>query len=69
MELAWELARSGDYSGWWTIEAVLRNRGYSRAKSLLDNERTRERLDRSTPNSESPPKCLEAPKASAAPPT
>ena len=45
-ELAWELARSGDYSGWWAIEVELRNRGYSRAKSLLDNERTRERLDR-----------------------
>jgi hypothetical protein len=52
--LADELARSGDFGGWWEIEVELRSRGYSRARSLLDNERTRERLDRM---------CAESPKA------
>ena len=43
---AQKLARSGDYGGWWAIEVELRSQGYSRARQLLDNEHTRERLDR-----------------------
>lgn len=38
-KLADQLAASGEYSGWWAIEVELRERGYSRAKQLLDNER------------------------------
>ena len=44
--LADEMARSGDYTGWWSIEVELRSRGFSRARYLLDDERIRERLDR-----------------------
>jgi hypothetical protein len=40
------LARSGDFSGWWDIEVELRSVGYQMARDLLDNERTREQLDR-----------------------
>lgn len=45
-QLANELARSGDYSGWLDIEWELRSRGYGRARQLLDNESTRDRLDK-----------------------
>ncbi len=41
-----EMARSGDYGGWWDIEVELRSLGYFRARQLLDNERIREKLDR-----------------------
>ena len=45
-KLAYEMARSGDYGGWWAIEVELRSLGYSRARQLLDTERTREEMDR-----------------------
>jgi len=44
-KLADQMARSSEYSGWQTIEWELRALGYSRARQLLDNDRTRERLD------------------------
>ena len=44
--LAYEMARSGEYGGWWDIEVELRYLGYPRARQLLDNEQMRERLDR-----------------------
>ncbi len=44
--LAYEMARSGEYGGWWDIEVELRSLGYPRARQLLDNEQTREKLDR-----------------------
>jgi hypothetical protein len=44
--LANELTNSGQYSGWYEIEVELRSQGFPRARSLLDNERIRERLDR-----------------------
>jgi hypothetical protein len=40
------LARSGDFSSWRDIEVELRSVGYQLAPDLLDNERTREQLDR-----------------------
>ncbi len=44
--LAYQMARSGKYSGWLSIEHELRSRGYSRARHLLDRESIRERLDK-----------------------
>jgi hypothetical protein len=44
-KLADELARSGEYENWLTIEWELRRRGYGRARQLLDNEQTRERFN------------------------
>ena len=38
--------RSGDFSSWWDIEVELRSVGYQMAPDLLNNERTREQLDR-----------------------
>lgn len=43
--LAYEMARSGDYLGWRAIEVELRSQGYSRARQLLDDEKTRDQLD------------------------
>ncbi len=43
--LAYNLARSGEYTGWWAIEVELRAQGFSRARQLLDDEQTRERLN------------------------
>ena len=43
--LADNLARSGEYTGWGAIEVELGALGFSRARQLLDNEQTRERLD------------------------
>ena len=43
--LADNLARSGEYTGWWAIEVELRAQGFSRARQLLDDEQTRERLN------------------------
>ena len=40
------LARSGDFATWRGIEIELRSVGYQIAPDLLDNERTREQLDR-----------------------
>jgi hypothetical protein len=40
------LARSGDFAAWRDIEIELRSVGYQMAPDLLDNERTREQLDR-----------------------
>ncbi len=45
-DLVYELARSGGFTDWLQIDGELRKRGYSRARQLLDDERTRERLDR-----------------------
>ena len=45
-DLGYTLARSGDFMGWLQIDGALRKWGYSRARQLLDDERTRERLDR-----------------------
>ena len=44
--LARKLAQTGEYSGWWEIEVELRTQGYSRARQLLDDKRTRDGLDR-----------------------
>lgn len=44
--LALKLAQSGRCAGWLDIERELKEQGYSRAKLLLDDEHTRERLDR-----------------------
>ncbi len=44
--LADKMARSGEHSGWLDIEHELREQGYSRARYLLDDKRTRKRLDR-----------------------
>ena len=44
--LATELARSGRFSGWLSIEHHLRfEEGMPEARHALDNERIRERLD------------------------
>ncbi len=40
-----QLIRSGKHSGWLSIEWVLREEGYSRARYLLDQEGVRERID------------------------
>ena len=44
--LAYNLAQSGEHTGWWAIEVELRVQGFSRARQLLDDEQVRERLDR-----------------------
>ena len=44
-DLGYTLARSGDFTGWLQIDEELRKSGYSRARQLLDDERTRERLN------------------------
>ncbi len=43
--LAYNLAHSGEYTGWWDIEVELETQGFSRARQLLDDEQIRERLD------------------------
>ncbi len=43
--LAYNLAHSGEYTGWWDIEDELKTQGFSRARQLLDDEQIRERLD------------------------
>lgn len=43
--LATKLAQSGEYSTWLQTEQELRALGYSWARLLLDDERTRERID------------------------
>ena len=43
--LAYNLAQSGEYAGWWDIEAELKNQEFSRARQLLDNQQIRQRLD------------------------
>ncbi len=43
--LAYNLAQSGEYAGWWDIEAELKNQEFSGARQLLDNKQTRQRLD------------------------
>ena len=41
-----ELARSGQFSGWWAIEIHLRREeNCPEARHVLDDERTREELD------------------------
>ena len=44
--LAYNLAQSGEHTGWWAIEVELRVQGFSRARQLLDDQQVRERLDR-----------------------
>jgi hypothetical protein len=41
-----DYARSGQYSGWLAIEFQLRSEGWNEAREFLDNERTREKLDK-----------------------
>ena len=43
--LADNLAESGEYAGWWDIEAELKNQEFSRARQLLGDKENRERLD------------------------
>ena len=43
--LAYNLAQSGEYAGWWDIEAELESQEFSRARQLLDDKQIRERLD------------------------
>ncbi len=43
--LAYNLAQSGEYAGWWDIEAELESQEFSRTHQLLDNKQIRERLD------------------------
>ncbi len=43
--LAYNLAQSGEYAGWWDIEVELIGQEFSRARQLLDDEQIRERLD------------------------
>lgn len=44
--LAYKLAKSGEFSNWSGVEVELRIQGYSRARQLLDDEQTRDKLDR-----------------------
>ena len=43
--LAYNLAQSGEYAGWWDIEAELKNQEFSRARQLLNDKQNRQRLD------------------------
>ncbi len=43
--LAYKIAQSGEYTGWWDIEVELKSQGFPRARQLLDDEQIRERLD------------------------
>ncbi len=43
--LAYNLAQSGEYTGWWDIEVELIEQEFTRARQLLDDEQIRERLD------------------------
>ncbi len=43
--LAYNLAQSGEYAGWWDIEAELEGQEFSRARQLLNDKQIRERLD------------------------
>ncbi len=43
--LAYNLAQSGEYAGWWDIEAELESREFSRTRQLFDDKQIRERLD------------------------
>ncbi len=45
-KLADKMARSGECHDWLDIEWALRDLGYRRARQLLDNEQTRDRLNR-----------------------
>jgi hypothetical protein len=45
MKLARDYANSGKFTGWLAIEWELRSNGYTQARKLLDDERTREELD------------------------
>ncbi len=43
--LAYNLAQSGEYTGWRDIEAELMNQEFSRARQLLNDKQIRQRLD------------------------
>ncbi len=45
-KLAYEMAKSGEHRSYQTIEWELRGLGFSRARSLLDTESVREKLNR-----------------------
>jgi hypothetical protein len=45
-ERATELAASGLYSGWLSIEHAIVSEGYPEARAQLDDEARRQRLDR-----------------------
>jgi hypothetical protein len=45
-QLAYELARSGEYRSAQEIAAALQSRGYPQAPQVLDNKSVREELDR-----------------------
>ncbi len=44
-ELAYQMARSGEHSGYQSIEWALRDKGFSRARMLLDDAAVREKLN------------------------
>ncbi len=43
--LAHNLAESGEYAGWWDIEAELKSQEFSSARQQLDDNHIRERID------------------------
>ncbi|MEE9589762.1 MAG: hypothetical protein V3V97_17275 [Hyphomicrobiaceae bacterium] len=43
--LAYNLAQSGEYAGWWDIEVELEGQEFSRARQLLNDKQIRERLN------------------------
>jgi hypothetical protein len=45
VQKAEELARSGEYQNWLSIEFALRSQGLSGARDALDRDWVRERLD------------------------
>ena len=46
LQLAYNLALSGNYPIAWDIAVELRSLGYQMARDLLNNKQTREQLDR-----------------------
>jgi hypothetical protein len=43
---AYELAESGDYSDYQHIEIIIRSEGFEDARTILDDQRIRDELDR-----------------------
>ena len=48
-----ELARSGKYIDWLSVERALRNDGWSEARAILDNPVIREELNQICKNAQS----------------
>lgn len=44
-ERAYELARTGSYRDWLSIESAIRNEGYPEARTILDDQFIRDELD------------------------